>query len=380
MSLREKCAQMVFCDFRFADPDYERVIHLVKKVGLGGVRLSGGSLFDVAPLSNSLQRVAKLPLLVAADYGDGAGSQVSGATAFPPAAAIDAAGSEELAQAKGRLTAREAGAMGVRWVLGSGVSPRFARAYLAGLHEMRAMGCLGGVPDAELAREADGVAAAPGLDLDRLRGELGFGGLVVGEGGDVLLGSADPEQAVDGLERAVTEGRLSDAAVYRSVERILAAKQKLGLFGERLADQSRVEQVVGAASHRAAAQRMAEAAVTLVRGSGRLPAAVSLLGAAGAELFERELGSRVRIEEDAGTCVAALVAQDEEALARVRERAARHGELVVVALGPPSALGRIESAGAVTTYGADEASQRAAARALAGEIPFPGRLPVNLGS
>ena len=54
MSLREKCAQKVFCDFRFGEPDYERVVHLVKKVGLGGVCLYGGTIFDLAPFVNSL--------------------------------------------------------------------------------------------------------------------------------------------------------------------------------------------------------------------------------------------------------------------------------------------------------------------------------------
>jgi beta-glucosidase-like glycosyl hydrolase len=487
MSLREKCAQRVFCDFRFDDPDYDRVMHLVKKVGVGGVCLFGGTVFDVAPLVNSLQRVSKLPLLVAADYENGPGEHVSGATRFPSNLALGAAGSAELAQAKGRLTAREAQALGVRWVLAPVVdvnaNPRnpvidtrsfgddpaavtaLARAFLAGLREMKAMGCLkhfpghGGVavdshlelpvlerdlealrasdlrPFAELAGEAEAVMTGhlrvPAIDPDApaslsarateglLRGELGFGGLVATDalrmgavekfcpepeaversalaGADVILYPGDPERAVDVLERLVTEGKLGDQAVYRSVERILAAKQKHGLFGERISDQSRVEQVVGAPSHRAAAARMAEQAVTLVRGSGRVPEAVSLLavkdeGERGdTGVFERELAARARIEEGAGTLVAAVFFRpraysgraelDPASVAAVRERAARHRETIVVAFGTPTLLRQMpEGSAFVAAYGSDEASQRAAARALAGEIPFAGKLPLNLG-
>ncbi len=405
MTLREKCAQRVFCDFRFDEPDYERVMHLVKKVGIGGVRVSGGTVFDVAPLVNSLQRVSKLPLLVAADYGDGAGDQVRGATAFPPAMALGAAGSEELAQAKGRLVAREAVALGVRWVLAPVVDPasspgagtrsfgddpslvaRLSRAFLAGLREMRAMGCLRGRagpgPLAELARDAEAVmGAAPAR-------EPGFEGLAaaVGSdpvpGADLILSPEDPEGTVDALEREVFEGRLSDAEAYRSAERVLAAKQRLGLFGERITDQSRVEQIAGAPSHREAARRMAEQAVTLVGGTGRLPSAVALLETGDAGVFRSELASRIRIEDGAETVVAALAGPDPGAAASaLRAAAARHRALVVVAFGAPSLLeGSPEGAMRVASYGADDASQRAAARALAGEIPYAGKLPVKLGA
>ena len=64
MSLREKCAQMVFARFRFDAPDYERTVAWIRKDGIGGVCLVGGSRFDVGPFVNSLQRVSRRPVLV----------------------------------------------------------------------------------------------------------------------------------------------------------------------------------------------------------------------------------------------------------------------------------------------------------------------------
>lgn len=115
LSLREKAAQMIMPEFRFDLPDYDRVTGLVR-AGVGGVCLYGGSVFEVPGFVNSLQNLAKLPLLVASDFETGAGHQVKGATRLPSNMAVGAAGSEELAELKGRVTAREARVLGVRWV------------------------------------------------------------------------------------------------------------------------------------------------------------------------------------------------------------------------------------------------------------------------
>ena len=116
MNVREKCAQMIFPEFRFAAPDYDRITQLVKG-GVGGVCLFGGTRFDVAPLVNALQHVAPVPLLIASDYETGVAMQVQGATRLPPNLAVGAADSEELAELMGCVTGREARALGVPWVL-----------------------------------------------------------------------------------------------------------------------------------------------------------------------------------------------------------------------------------------------------------------------
>ena len=277
MTLREKCAQLVFFEFRFDAPDYDGAMRRAKDLGLGGLVVRGGSLFELGPFVNTLQKNAKLPLLVAAAYDRGAGAEVAQATTFPPHLAVAAAGSEELARSKGRLTAREAKAMGVRWLLGAepaafAGSEALARAYADGAAEMKVH-----------AGAVEGVKLAP----------------------------ADPEEAILALEEDVQEGRLGDAELYRLVENLLSLKRRLGLYGDRMTDQAGAEKVVGAPSHKAAAEKLAEAAIT-----------------------------------------------------RIRDGA-------VVGYGDPR-QGPVPD---VCAWGDDEYSRRAAARALAGEIPFAGRWP-----
>jgi beta-N-acetylhexosaminidase len=70
---------------------------------------------EAALLLNRLQRESKHPLLVAADFEVGVASRLDGATAFPQAMAFGAAGKTDHARAFGRITAREARAIGVHW-------------------------------------------------------------------------------------------------------------------------------------------------------------------------------------------------------------------------------------------------------------------------
>jgi beta-glucosidase-like glycosyl hydrolase len=460
MTLREKCAQRIFVDFRFDAPDYDRLMRLIKKEGVGGVRLHGGSLFDVTPLVNSFQRAARYPLLIASDFEDGAGQQVSGATVFPPNMAVGAAGSEDLALVKGRHTGIEARLLGVPWVLSPvvdvhrdpfdpavgtrsfGRDPeavgRLGRATLRGLHAAGVLGCAKGFPGAgdgsggpfaELAPEADAVMVGnfrvPAMDPDapaslsravledHLRGKLGFQGLIAVDrlaevcaereaveraalaGADVLLGLGDPDLAIQALEEAAKAGRLPEAAVDLAADRILQVKETLGLFRERMTDVRSVENLMKNEAHRAGAQKIADAAVTLVRGTGRVEEAAEVLtirdleAAGDLTVFEKELARKVKIRPGARPCVAAVffrprpgsgkVRLDEAQVERVREAGRRCGEILVVSFGSPSAIREFpEAAGVVCAYGEDESCQRAAARALLGEIPCPGRLPVAM--
>lgn len=472
MTLREKLAQRVVIDFRFDEADYDRTVRLVKKEGVGGVCLFGGSIFDVPGLVNSLQRVAKFPLLVAAHYENGAGEHVSGATAFPPNMAVGAAGSEELAQLKGRHTALEARALGVRWVLapvvdvhsdrlnpgiGTGsfgddpaLVARLAKATVAGIRSAGAIACarhfpgpgaapagsplelpaIDGVPDlrpfAELAASVESImtghvlvrdvdASAPAslsaeVTTGLLRHGLDFAGLVctdalvagvvarfcaegeavrraVAAGADLLLIPGDPDRAIHALEEEVKEGRLAEAAVDRSVERILAAKDRLGLFADRMTDVASVETMVGGMVPRAAAQRIAEGAVTLVRGSGRVEGSAACFrledpGARGdRSVFEGELAKRAAVRDDAPACVIAVFPPglQEEQIARIREARKRYKDVIVVSFGAPGVLRRFpEVENFVCAWGEDPFCQRAAAKALTGAIEYKGKLPVAL--
>ena len=118
MTLEEKIGQMVFPRypgvFVNRDSDSLRGLEtLIRESHIGGLLVAAGEAYETAYLLNHLQRTARIPLLVASDLERGAGNQIGGATLFPPLMGFGAAGSEELAESLGRITAREGRALGI---------------------------------------------------------------------------------------------------------------------------------------------------------------------------------------------------------------------------------------------------------------------------
>ena len=133
LSLTELVAQMLVVrasgylfDHQILYPSWEPTNDKLKRLvelGVGGVILLGGSAAEIALKTQQLQLWAKIPLLIAADIEEGVGQRFAGATWFPPPMAIGAIASQNfnLAQAYaaqiGAITAREALAVGINWVL-----------------------------------------------------------------------------------------------------------------------------------------------------------------------------------------------------------------------------------------------------------------------
>ncbi|HVA16164.1 MAG TPA: glycoside hydrolase family 3 N-terminal domain-containing protein, partial [Candidatus Dormibacteraeota bacterium] len=69
-----------------------------------------------AVLANQLQRAAKIPLLVAADFETGTSMRLAEGTAFPSAMAVAATGDPHDAYTMGKITAIEARAAGLNWI------------------------------------------------------------------------------------------------------------------------------------------------------------------------------------------------------------------------------------------------------------------------
>lgn len=126
-----------------------------------------------------------------------------------------------------------------------------------------------------------------------LRGELGFGGVVVTDslgmaggrkkygddrvpvlalkaGADQLLNPPDLPAAWAGVHRAVRGGELSEARIEESVLRILELKARRGLLDHPYTGDGEVARTVGSRGHRAAADRIAERTTTLLVNDGHL--------------------------------------------------------------------------------------------------------------
>ncbi|CAN7258407.1 beta-N-acetylhexosaminidase [Paenibacillus sp. LjRoot56] len=224
--------------------------------------------------------------------------------------------------------------------------------------------------------------------------------------------------AIAAIEQAVREGRISEAHIDASVERLLALKARRGVIAEQPRGEAALE--VGTAAHYAVAARLSEASITLVKDEqGLLPlprvrtlaitvaaavssgvdeayAGVASLGAAlaehGLDVIDRVLPLAEVNERRAAVLADAQAAEQivigtynarfhPAQVALVRELQALGKPLVVVALRVPYDLLEFPD---VTTFVAAYESRPLAlhstARALLGMVTPQGRLPVSLGA
>jgi beta-N-acetylhexosaminidase len=100
-----------------SSPRYEELRDAVARDGVGGVVWFASNVYETAELTRRLQSAARVPLLISADLESGMGMRFFDTTFWPPAMAIAATGDPSLAEAEGRVVAREARAVGVNHIL-----------------------------------------------------------------------------------------------------------------------------------------------------------------------------------------------------------------------------------------------------------------------
>jgi beta-N-acetylhexosaminidase len=130
MRLREKIGQMLmvpfFGGFQAAESaEYQSVLRevvenrvggLILDTALGPMGMRRSQVYPTALIANELQRHAKVPLLIGADFESGTRMRLEEGTALPSAMAIAASGDPKLAYEAGKITALEARTAGVHWV------------------------------------------------------------------------------------------------------------------------------------------------------------------------------------------------------------------------------------------------------------------------
>lgn len=98
--------------------------------------------------------------------------------------------------------------------------------------------------------------------------------LAVRAGADIVLAGGATElpiRTIQALVRAMEEGTLSIERVNASVRRVLAAKERLGLFERATVDAAEAALIAGSPQHLALADDLTRRSVTLVRNEGILP-------------------------------------------------------------------------------------------------------------
>jgi len=96
-------------------------------------------------------------------------------------------------------------------------------------------------------------------------GDEAAAGMAVAAGADVVLDPPDPEAALRGIRAAVDRGEIAKEQLDRSVERLLRAKARLGLYRTRLVDVEAVPASLGGRKNAAVAEEVAARGITLVK-------------------------------------------------------------------------------------------------------------------
>jgi beta-N-acetylhexosaminidase len=268
-----------------------------------------------------------------------------------------------------------------------------------------------------------GLVVTDALHMDGVKGQGRPGAVAVAAvqaGADVLLIPPDAAQVIDAVVAAVRTGRLTEERIDESARRVLAAKAAAGLREGAQMDLTAVGDAVGREDHVRWARDVAERSITLVRGeAGGLPLAVrgrtvvaviydDRAGHRWGAAFEEVLAERgaivttLRLSRRSGAAELerarrlaaasdiALFASFSRALpwkgdlglpepvARlVNDLAARGAP--VLSFGDPYLLRQVRAARTyLLAWSETDTSQRAAARALVGDIPITGRLPIDL--
>lgn len=241
-------------------------------------------------------------------------------------------------------------------------------------------------------------------------------------GADALLMPPVPDAAFDALKAAVKSGRIKRERLDASVRRVLQAKARLGLYKSRLVDLNALNKNFGKAEWQREAQEISDRGVTLLRDTahrlpldGTKPTRVLLVALYAdpepypGEDLERELRSRgdsfVTLRADtrfakadnlklppADTYDLALLAffvrvsdrkgnvdipPEQAALA---DRVYKNGKPVVtLGFGSPYLVERFPQAETwLAAFGISDVAQISVARALFGQIPVRGHLPVTV--
>ena len=273
----------------------------------------------------------------------------------------------------------------------------------------------------------DGLLITDAMDMagviDRF-GAVEAAKRAIAAGNDILLMPADVPGAIDAVVAGIAEGRYTEQRLNASVKRILLLKDQLGLRQQKTVPLDRVRAVVGDSSHVAIAQTIADRAVVLGRDSAML---VPFPGSAGQSRVRsvtyarrsdlgagttfngelRRMGVRLTttyvnaddslpnidaflssIEPDdivvvgsyvnisSTTATAGAPPAFEALMNGIRARTSR---VILVAFGSPYALLQAPATPSyLVSWGGFAASQRAAARALTGEIGISATLPISI--
>ncbi|MCC7159720.1 MAG: glycoside hydrolase family 3 C-terminal domain-containing protein [Ignavibacteria bacterium] len=522
MSLKEKIAQMVISstvpeNFNEDSNEFKKLEKLCSKNKVGGFIFFKGTTTDYARLSNKLQGLSDIPLLISSDFERGIKMRVTDGVLFPNAMAIGAADNPELSYKIGLEIARETRLIGVHQnyspvcdvnnnpnnpiinVRSFGEDPklvsRMSQSMIKGLQDGKVIATAKHFPghgDTEIDSHNDlpmlnfsmdrlssielvpfrnaiehnvmsvmiahlsfpelesqaniPASLSPNIVQGLLIDKMGFQGLVVTDalnmkgitkyfstaevavmcvnaGIDLILMPLNEETTIDAIEAAVLNGSISAERIDRSAEKILKAKEWLGLFENRMIQDADVYKNINTPEASSLSQQIADESITLVKDeNGVLPfrnaigksTAVITISEGGEQDNTAFLSSVIpdyfnsAVYFSANTNSAdAMLESNIESLANTEQvviavyAKVRYGtgkisisqknidiinrikglnkNIVIISFGNPYLLKEFPEVPAyICAYGDSDVSINAALKAITGAIKFKGKLPVSI--
>jgi beta-N-acetylhexosaminidase len=121
MTVEEKIGQLVHIGINasFLNQESNEFKELRRKIvdnKVGGIIVFAGGVYETVHLVNRMQSLAKIPLLISADFETGVGMRFNETVNFPWNMAIAATGNPEFARRQGAIVARESLALGIQQV------------------------------------------------------------------------------------------------------------------------------------------------------------------------------------------------------------------------------------------------------------------------
>ncbi|MFN0206496.1 MAG: glycoside hydrolase family 3 N-terminal domain-containing protein [Planctomycetota bacterium] len=275
----------------------------------------------------------------------------------------------------------------------------------------------------------DGIVVTDAMDMgglaDHYTAEEGAIAALIA-GCDHILKSGKPEQAIEAVINAVKSGRIAKQVIDDAVMRILKEKQRLQLFegDSRFPSLMEVGAEVASPAHDKIIQQIAERSITCIKNDGTLPlrkkskiAHIAVTDEAGAPAFvystmqfgtplkpfcsdwlefrvnpftkESECKGFAEIAMNVDAIVISLnvkartgagtIATPKNAIALAEHFVKLKKPVVAVSLGSPYLIQDMPFLqNYLIAYGSADASQRAAARAIFGDIRVNGKIPVSI--
>ncbi|MDQ3181729.1 MAG: glycoside hydrolase family 3 protein, partial [Acidobacteriota bacterium] len=242
-------------------------------------------------------------------------------------------------------------------------------------------------------------------------------------GADVLLKPASADATIKGLKDAVASGRITEERINESVRKVLAWKYQLGLTENKITPLDAIDKTVSGEETRQLTNEIADNAITLVKKEdGVLPLEktkkVFLLGLSNGEdrsfiantfqrtlrqaginfeavilderATEEDINTAERKANEADIILAGLFGRvrtgstNSAALPKAGARILREllesdRRVINISFGNPYLLNNFSAMKTyIVAYGDMPSLQRAAARAVTGEIDFSGKLPISI--